>query len=105
MKKFPATLRIIGAELYKALRKFGRNTLALFKRIILACRHRDEEEILKAILRLSLEGTWAFLWMLVPVCFVAGFFKPHCFITTVGLVIVAMLVRTTIVDEFNLEEK
>ena len=90
---------------WSAIRKFGRNTLALIKRIILACRHRDEEEILKAFLRLMMEGTWSFLWMLVPVAFVAGFFKPHCFITTFGLVIVAMLMRTLIVDEFNLEEK
>ena len=96
-------------ELAKAvwfgIRRMGRNTVALVKRIVLACRHREEEEILRAILRLMMESTWAFLWMLVPVCFVAGFFKPHCFITTVGLVIVAMMFRTLIMDEFNLEEK
>lgn len=87
-------------ELKKTIRRFARNYRSLFLRIRLAIHHRDEEEILFAIIRLMNESIWGLCWLCVPVCFFAGFFKPHCFITCIFFVILAALWRTMNID-FN----
>ena len=84
---------------WSGLRKFGRNWLALNKRVIRAIRHRDEEEILTSIIRLTNETIWSLCWLLAAVCFVAGFVKPHCFATCIFFVILAALWRSINTEE------
>lgn len=86
---------------WSGIRKFGRNWLALNKRVLRAIRHRDEEELLTSIIRLTNETVWSLCWLLAAVCFVAGFVKPHCFVTAIFFVILAALWRTMNVDEEN----
>lgn len=79
-------------------RQFGRNALALIKRIIRAVKHGDEVEVLAAIINLMDEFTWCVCIIGVAFCFIAGFCRPHCFILVPFFYIAAGIVRSNIRD-------
>lgn len=91
----------LAKEVWSRIRKYGRNFLALIKRIRLAWRHHDEEEILYAILHLVMEGFRVVVIAGFYTCIVAGFFKPHCFITALFYLILIAIVNSTIADFRN----
>lgn len=98
MKKFSNIVRKAGHSIYRSARKFWRNNLALLKRIQLAWWHRDEEELLNAILHLMMEGVRVVIIAGFYTCLVAGFFKPHCFITALFYLFLIAIVNTTIAE-------
>lgn len=75
-----------------------RNGKAVFKRIRIAIRHRDEGEILDSFVNLFEEGAWLFCEIAFLSCLVAGFFKPHCFITAAFYYILILIIRSNIRD-------
>lgn len=98
MKKFSAFVRSVGHHIYLKARKYGRNFLALIKRIRLAWRHHDEDEVLNAILTLMEEGIRSILILGFYCCLVAGFFKPHCWAMAILYVIVIAIWNSNIAD-------
>ena len=87
MKKFSTII-------YAAIRKLGRNALAVILRFVMACRHHDWDEIGRASITLLFESVWLLCWILVAFCFVAGFVKPHCFILAFLFAILSGICRS-----------
>ncbi len=75
-----------------------RNGKSIFKRLVLAIHHRNEGEILYAIINIIEESVWLTCVLIFFACLVIGFWKPHCFITAVFYLIVTGLIRTNIED-------
>lgn len=98
MEKFSNILRTVRTIAYEAGRKFYRNALALIKRFVRAVRHRDADEITLAVAAISTEALWLLMWACAVTCLVAGFFKPHCFVTAAFFVIIATILRDTTSD-------
>lgn len=73
-----------------------RNARSLFCKLIRAIRHRNEDEILQAVVNISQEGIWLICILGAIFCFFAGFVKPHCFITAVLFVFLSAIWRSTI---------
>ena len=85
----------------RAVRRIGRNTVAVFLRLALAFRHQDFDEIARAILRIVFEGTWLLCLFLVAMSLGAGFVKPHCFVMSIAFVVVAGICRKTADDIYE----
>lgn len=98
-QEFKSILREIGIAFQHMCIRICRNTRALWLRILLGIRHKDEEETLRAIVRMVNEGIWLLCWltafMLVPV----WVFKPACILGSFAAVLLAMIFRTINVDE------
>ena len=98
MKKFSNIVRNAGQSIFRSARKFWRNNLALLKRIQLAWNHGNEDEIINALITLMEEGIRCLLIVAFYACLVAGFFKPHCFITALFYIILIAVWNSNIKD-------
>lgn len=86
---------------FRAVRRIGRNTVAVFLRLALAFRHQDSDEIARAILRIIFEGTWLLCLFLVALSLGAGFVKPHCLVMSMAFAVVSRICRTTADDIYE----
>lgn len=71
-----------------------RNTRALWLRIMMAIRHKDADATIQAIAILATESLWVLCWLIVVLCFFAGFFKAQGFALSLAFVFVAAILRT-----------
>ncbi|MBR4228023.1 MAG: hypothetical protein IKR72_02865 [Bacteroidales bacterium] len=98
-KELKSILREIGIAIQQMCIRICRNTRALWLRILLGIRHKDEEETLRAIVRMTNEGIWLLCWLLAFGLVPFWVFQPSCFLGSIGAVILAMIFRTINIDE------
>jgi len=98
-KELKSILREIGIAFQQMCIRICRNTRALWLRILLGIHHKDEEETLRAIVRMTNEGIWLLCWVLAFSLVPFWLFKPACIIGSIGAVILAMIFRTINIDE------
>ena len=94
-------MKKVSIILAAAIRKLCRNSLAIILRLVMAFRHHDRDEIGRAFLRIVFESVWLLCWILVAVCFAAGFFKPHCFVTGLFMAILSGICRSNADDLYK----
>ena len=97
-KELKSILREIGMAFRQMCIRIGRNTRALWLCILLGIRHKDEYEILKAVVRMTNEGIWLVCWLLAFLLVPVWIFNPSCIIASIGFAIVAMIFRSNNID-------
>lgn len=97
-QEFTTILRKIGIAFQHMCIRISRNTRALWLRILLGIRHRDEEETLRAIVRMTNEGIWFLCWLLAFLLIPVWVFKPACILGSFAFVVLAMIFRSINID-------
>lgn len=92
-------LKELSAAFRYVVRRFSRNSRALWLRVLLGIRHKNADETLHAIVRMINEGIWAFCWFvafgLVPTWLIC----PHCIIMSGCFVVLAAIWRSINIDK------
>ena len=84
---------------FESARRYARNIAAAHLNLYRAFGRRDIDRVLSIIVRMSLENVWLLCIIAVLVSLVAGFFKPHCFVTAFLLFICSGIIRGIIEGE------
>ena len=79
---------------YSIIRQIARNIKSVLLRFFIACKHKDLEELLFAIIIMSHHIGYALCLLIAVGCFPVAFFKPHLFITIILFLILAGLIRS-----------
>lgn len=85
-------------NVWRFIRKDLRDYASFFVRLHLAIRHRDEHRIVCSLAAILTGLINVILCLGLVACIIAGFFKPHCFITAFFYAILVWLWRTSMSD-------
>lgn len=95
------TINPILQKAWNHFRKSMRDYASLHLRLLMAIRHRSIEETIFMAGRILMAFFYGILCLGIPTCFIAGFFKPHCFITLFFYIFIVALWRSTMEDFKN----
>ncbi len=76
-----------------------RNCKALTIRLRRAVASHNADAILSLSAIILREGMWLGCWLFAAVCFVCGFFAPHCFLSALMFVVLAAICRSNCDDD------
>lgn len=89
-------------NVWRFIRKDLRDYASFFVRLRLAIRHRDKYEIVCSLARILTGFFYGIICLGFAFCIIAGFFKPHCFITAIFYAVLVGLWRTSMKDMNNI---